>query len=337
MTIQLSIYFLFSFFVILIITKLSYKLNLVDFPNKRKIHKFPVAFTGGISLCICIFISNYIFTVDFKELNSILSMSILIAFIGLLDDKYSLNIGGKLSLLVIPTFYLVIFENIYLKNLGDYYYFNIDLYNFAIPFTILSVLFLINSFNYFDGLDGVLGLNYLTVIFNLYIISNDETMKLFLYLIALPVIAFILFNVSNSSKLPKLFLGDSGSLFLGFIISFTLIYLSHFNLLHPILLAWSVGIFVFEFISLNMIRFKRKKNIFTPGLDHLHHLIYQKTKSIIKTNLSLILLNLIIFFIGYLSYTYFGSFISLILFIISFLIYYFLRSKLSNSKIFLKI
>ena len=115
MTIQLSIYFLFSFIVILIITKLSYKLNLVDFPNKRKIHKSPVAFTGGISLCVCIFISNYMFIFDFKELNSILSMSTLIALIGLLDDKYNLNIGGKLSLLVIPIFYLVIFENIYLK------------------------------------------------------------------------------------------------------------------------------------------------------------------------------------------------------------------------------
>ena len=264
-------------------------------------------------------------------------MSTLIAFIGLLDDKYSLNIGGKLSLLILPTFYLVIFESIYLKNLGNYYHFNIELYNFAIPFTILSVLFLINAFNYFDGLDGVLGLNYLTVIFNLCIITNDETFRVFLYLIGLPVIAFILFNFSNFSKLPKLFLGDSGSLFLGFIVSFTLIYLSHSNLLHPILLAWSVGIFVFEFISLNIIRFKRKKNIFTPGLDHLHHLIYEKTKSIIKTNLLLISLNLTIFCIGYLSYTYLGSFISLILFIISFLIYYFSRSKLSKNKYVMKI
>jgi len=79
-------------------------------------------------------------------------------------------------------------------------------------------------------------------------------------------------------------------------------------------------------------RIKKKKNIFIPGLDHLHHLIHDKTKSIIKTNLLLILLNLIIFCIGYLSFTYFGPLISLILFLISFLIYFFLRSKLSNNE-----
>ena len=55
---------------------------------------------------------------------------------------------------IIPIFYLVIFENLSLIHLGDYSYFKLNLGTFAIPFTFLSVLFLINAFNYFDGVDG---------------------------------------------------------------------------------------------------------------------------------------------------------------------------------------
>jgi UDP-GlcNAc:undecaprenyl-phosphate GlcNAc-1-phosphate transferase len=60
-------------------------------------------------------------------------------------------------------------------------------------------------------------------------------------------------------KLPKLFLGDSGSLSLGFIVSFILIYFANQEIAHPIILAWSVSIFVFEFLSLNIQRIKKKK------------------------------------------------------------------------------
>ena len=48
------------------------------------------------------------------------------------------------------------------------------------------------------------------------------------------------------------------------------------NLIHPILLAWSISIFVYEFISINLIRLQNNQNVFTAGLDHLHHILFQK-------------------------------------------------------------
>ena len=62
----------------------------------------------------------------------------------------------------------------------------------------------------------------------------------------IPTLIFLFFNFSLLN-FPKLFLGDSGSLLFGFLISFILIYAAKYNLTHPILLAWSVAIFVYEF------------------------------------------------------------------------------------------
>ena len=95
-----------------------------------------------------------------------------------------------------------------------------------------------------------------------------------------------------------MFLGDSGSLLLGFVIAFTLIYLSIEKIVHPILLAFSVSIFAYEFLSINIIRLKNKKKIFDAGQDHLHHLLFKYTKSIFQTNLFISLANIILFIVG---------------------------------------
>tara|TARA_B100000242_G_C42758952_1_gene353674 strand:+ start:104 stop:511 length:408 start_codon:yes stop_codon:yes gene_type:complete len=129
-------------------------------------------------------------------------------------------------------------------------------------------------------------------------------------------------------KVPKLFLGDSGSLLLGFIIAFTIIYFAKENLVHPILLAFSISIFVFEFISVNIIRLQNKKAIFTAGQDHLHYILFKKNNSLFVTNALISVINVIFFIFGYLSFTILNPLISLILFNFFFIIYFLLRKNL---------
>ena len=248
---------------------------------------------------------------------------------GFVDDKYNLNVGGKLSLQVIPIIYLIIIENLSLNHMGNYNYFKLELNSFSIPFTLLAILFLINSFNYFDGLDGVLSFLTISTLGILFFLTPNENIKIFLIIVLIPILFFLCFNFSIF-KLPKLFLGDSGSLLLGFIIAFTLIYLSIQKNIHPILLAFSISIFVYEFLSVNLIRLKNKKNIFSAGQDHLHHLFFKNTKSIFKTNLFISLANIICFIIGYISFLLISPLASLILFIILFIIFFILRNMYSN-------
>ena len=129
-----------------------------------------------------------------------------------------------------------------------------------------------------------------------------------------------------------MFLGDSGSLLLGFIISFILIYLANQNLIHPILLAWSIVIFVYEFLTINLIRLKNKQNPLKAGRDHLHHLLFKKTKSVFLTNFSITTTNIILFIMGYLSFSIISPLASLILFISLFFIFLILRNSIQNRK-----
>ena len=124
-----------------------------------------------------------------------------------------------------------------------------------------------------------------------------------------------------------MFLGDGGSLLLGFIISFILIYLANENLIHPILLAWSIVIFVYEFLTVNLIRIVNNKNPFNAGHDHIHYLLNKKTRSIFFTNFFITALNIFLFLIGYISFTLINPLTSLILFILLFIPFLILRNK----------
>lgn len=323
----LLIYSVISFSGLFFLALISYRLNLVDIPNKRKQHSKPTAYTGGIILSFIYVTAIEIFSVNIGNLNSIVAVGFLISIVGFIDDKYQLSISGKLSLQIIPIIYLIIIENLSLNQMGGYDYFKLELNSFSMPFTLLSVIFLINSFNYFDGLDGTLSFTTISVIIILYFLSSDQFVKLFLVILLLPLSIFLCFNFSIF-KLPKLFLGDSGSLLLGFIIAFTLIYIANQNMIHPILLAWSISIFVYEFLSINLIRLQNNKNIFTAGLDHLHHILFKKNKSIFFTNFLISITNIILFSIGYISFKTLGPFISLTLFIIFFIFFYILRKKI---------
>lgn len=126
------IYCLISFIILIIFAIISYKLNLVDLPNKRKMHSTPTAYTGGLAISFAYLLALQLFDITGKDLNLILSMAFLIAIIGFIDDRYQLNFGGKLSLQSLPIFYLIVIGNLKLTNIGDYNYFILDLGTFEI-------------------------------------------------------------------------------------------------------------------------------------------------------------------------------------------------------------
>lgn len=328
MNITILTYSVISFILFYFLAKISYKLNLVDLPNKRKLHSKATAFTGGIIISIIFLIGIKYFKVSEEDLNLILSIGFLIACVGFIDDIYNLNTGGKLSLQIIPVFYLIVFEGLILNDIGDYNIFILRLGSFSVPFTFLCVLFLINSFNYFDGLDGTLSFSSLSTLLILCYLVPSSDFRLFILIIIIPLCIFLMFNFSIF-KLPKIFLGDGGSLLLGFIISFILIFLAKEKISHPIILAWSVNIFVYEFLSLNLIRLKNKKNPFKASQDHLHHILYNKTKSKFLTNLFISVTNFIFFVCGYFSFLI-NPLSSFIFFVALFFIFFNLRNLYSK-------
>ena len=329
MSLQIVIYSLLSFILLFSSAKISYKYNLIDLPNKRKLHTDPTAFTGGVAISLIFLFSILLFEFSDSVFNSIISMSFLISLVGFIDDKYNLNVGGKLSLQIFPIFYLIVFQKLVLIQLGDYGYFQLNVGTFSLPLTLICSLFLINAFNYFDGIDGTVSYATISVLSILFFLVTDREFQFFLIIITIPICIFLCFNFSLF-KLPKIFLGDSGSLLLGFIIAFILIYLANRHIVHPILLSWSIAIFVYEFIAVNVIRLQDNRNPFHAGRDHLHHILFKKSKSIFLTNFFISISNIILFILGYISFSLLNPLASLILFIFLFFIFYILRKKYSN-------
>ena len=99
---------------------------------------------------------------------------------------------------------MIVFNNFVLDQIGNYKYFQIDLGSFAVPFTLLSVLFLMNAFNYFDGTDGTLSLTTISVLIILYFLYPDKNFRFFLIIIFIPLFIFLFFNFAWFN-IPKMF------------------------------------------------------------------------------------------------------------------------------------
>ena len=312
---SIFIYSILSFIILILCAIFSYKLNLIDVPTKRKIHTKPTIYTGGIAISIAWVLSIIILDIPDNTLNNILSIGFLISIIGLIDDRYDLNVGGKLSLQIIPIFYLIIFQNLALDHLGNYIYFKLELGTFKIVFTLISVLFLINSFNYFDGLDGTLSFSTISVLSILFFLIPDQNVQYFLIILIIPLCIFLIFNFSILN-LPKMFLGDSGSIFLGYFISINII--ENYNV-EKILYCEDIFLIMFlpgvDMSRLLVERIYNRKNPFIGDLNHIHHLFKNKFN---QHNSFIMILSLSLF--PLLSSLIIGKFLSIV---ISFFIYFF--------------
>lgn len=304
--------------------------NLLDFPNERKIHLYPTPYTGGVGVILSFFFIIWILYFDYILLKIIFS-SFFILIIGFIDDKYNINPGSKILFQFLTVFFFINIFNLeinYIFNLNEF--FKIELGGFNLIFTILSVTFLINAFNYSDGLDGLITSQTIFILLSLvffhfyyYKILNYNL----LYLI-IPLFLFLLFNY-KLLIFPKIFLGNGGSSMLGFIISFIFIYYGyHADLnIDPELLIWILSFIVFEFTSTNLSRLTRNNLLFKPGHDHIHYIFFKKFKSALKVNFIIFLINLFFLIIGFFSFLL-GDIYSLVSFILMFFVYFFFREKL---------
>lgn len=309
-----------SFFSLIIINFISRKLLLFDYPTKHKNHKMPTPYTGGIA-----FIGLFFFLIKFLNNHElfeiVLTYSFLIIIIGFFDDFINLNPGPKLFFLCLPIILLVYGYELIVIDIGEYKYFgNLVFIKFGIIFTILSILLLINAFNYFDGSDGQLSSQMIISLCYLIFLSKNEIND-YLFLIIIFLLIFLLFNVSKNKKF-KIFLGDCGSLTLGFIIAFTIIILYKESKVHPAFLIWSVAIYVFDFLHVTFSRFLKKINPFLKTKNHLHDTKILKSRDL-KSKLTIVtLINLFFIVNGYFITKYISVDLSLILFIIFFLLYF---------------
>ena len=195
--------------------------------------------------------------------------------LGYIDDKYHLSANIKFIVTIIILLTILYFDkNLLLTNLEfTFYSKKIILNHYSYFFTILSFLLFINAFNMIDGINGQ-AISYTIFIFYIFLIS--KIISIFFILLIISLIFILILNFNN-----KTYLGDSGSLFLGFLIAF--IFIKSYNLGNQF---YADEIFLimlipgFELLRLSIKRIVNKKHPFKADSNHIHHIILRKVKFI---------------------------------------------------------
>ena len=323
--VMVFILFLINYFFFLKNKEISIFFNLIDHPDKkRKLHKKSVPLTGGLYIFL-----NIIFIFIFNKYYAIYNDQIfdiyITIFIGLLfifgsyDDKFGINPNLKLFLSIIIFFLFIFFNKDFVLReiiLSTGYKLNLGYY--SIPFTVFCLVIFQNAFNMYDGIN-LQNISYFVL---LLITINFFYYRIDFLTYLSPVLIFLtLMNFNN-----RLFLGDSGSYILSFIIALTLIKIFNTS---DIIFSDEVFLFLcipgYDLLRLAILRILNKKHPFKGDREHIHHLVLNRI-GYIKT---IIYLNLICFVPIIFSYIFnqnlLAILISLILYM--FTIYYFKNEK----------
>ena len=287
---------LINLLILFNLKKFSKFINIYDKPNKTlKKHKSNVPLVGGIIIIINIIIYSFLslfFETPFKDiviLNkeyiSVFFLATSFFLLGLYDDKFKLNPGKKFFLsIVFCIFALTLNQNLLIENVNLSFLDRTIIFNeFSFFFTLFCVIILVNSLNFYDGINGQ-SLIFFIIVFGY--LSIQSPLQLF-YLILIFVCIFILFlNLQN-----KIFLGDSGVYLLGSILAILLIY--EYNIFKTIRFADEIFLLLIlpglDLLRLTVMRILKGKNAFYGDRNHIHHLLI-KRNSLIKTNLILAVL-----------------------------------------------
>ena len=313
--------------------KLAPKLNLIDKPNYRKIHLGNIPLIGGILIYLNLLIffnyfeKSYYFSIIFFT-------SAILLILGALDDAIELGIVFRLISQLVSCL-IIIGSGLVIINIGDYMFFsNIETGILSTVFTVFCVICLTNAFNFIDGVDGLCSGSFLISIISLVgfsYFSNTSHLiieKELIYIIIISIILFMFFNFFNYFKI---FLGDSGSTTLGFLISWFLILNTQiYETIHPVLALWCVAIPSFDIMSVILRRLLRKKNPFKPDRRHIHHILLNIGFDYKMVTLIILSLSLVINFLGFFLFQMQGPFPSLAAYFFMIFIYSYVSIKLSS-------
>lgn len=268
--------FIITFSATPFVKNLAFKIGAVDIPrDNRRMHKRPTARLGGLAIFMGFIVSALFFSKMNPELAGILIGCCLIVVLGVFDDIYALS--AKLKLVVqlaaalCPVLAGVRIDFIKVPAfISDYGY--IGLSWLAIPVTVIWIVGITNAINLLDGLDGlacgVSSISALTLLCIAIIVGEPEV-AFITSALAGACFGFLPYNFNPA----KLFMGDTGSMFLGFVLASISVQglfkgYAVISIAAPLLI---LGLPIFDTMSAIFRRLKNHRPIMSPDRGHLHH------------------------------------------------------------------
>jgi UDP-GlcNAc:undecaprenyl-phosphate/decaprenyl-phosphate GlcNAc-1-phosphate transferase len=254
-------------------------LRLVDRPGGRKLHKGDIPLIGGVAIFLA-------YPIGMMTSNSPLLLDVrvfwvcaVLVVLGLINDIRHVLVGIRVLVQVLLILFLCGFTQTHLRSLGDLVgNGDIMLGTWGLPLTILGLIGVKNGINLLDGLDGLAGTQVLVALLWFIFLSwgsgAPETILIMMPLVG-AVVGFLAYNLRLPRRRAWVFLGDHGSVFLGFALGWFAVVGSQGRqpAFAPIEGVWVLGLPVLETIRVMLSRIIRGISPFQPGRDHLHHLL----------------------------------------------------------------
>ena len=323
--------FIFGYSITTNLIKFSVKNNIHKKIRSRDIHKLSIPNIGGVAIFLSVVFGS-ILIYSFKlfscqeigflcfsedstnNLWYLLPSMTFVFFIGIIDDVYDISFKYKFITQLIVAFVLVFLCDIYVES----FYGVFGLYKFhdlsLRLFSMILVIFIINSYNFIDGADTLAALVGIIISCLLcYIFYNNSYFFDFIlsFFICFSLLSFLPFNNSPA----KIFMGDSGSLFVGFLFSYLALKACNLPInnecnINPVFVLSILSYQSIDTLRVFLIRLKNKKSPFIADKNHLHHFLIKnqfkhKIISIYAIIYTLFLSTLTYFFIDYSSFSFF--------------------------------
>jgi UDP-GlcNAc:undecaprenyl-phosphate/decaprenyl-phosphate GlcNAc-1-phosphate transferase len=252
------------------------KLKLLDMPdNNRKVHSVAKPLVGGLGIIAGVLVAVVLFFPVAKYISLIISI-LMILIVGVIDDRFDISFKWRFVVQITATVVTMIyFPGMHLLSFGNLFGFGVITTGIlVIPVTIFCALGVINAINMIDGMDGLAGTTSLIAFISFAVLAwlNDMgSMMLLSLAFAGAIAAFLRYNWYPS----RLFMGDAGSMTLGFVLAFFSVELSQkpHGIVSPVAALIVLAVPVTDTLTVMIKRVLAGKSPFEPDKSHFHHIL----------------------------------------------------------------
>ncbi len=294
---DIALTFLLSLFMTYMITKLSSRIGMLDIPNERSSHINPIPRGAGVAIFIAFISVLFFFNFDFiREYPGFILGVFIVFLVGVYDDNRGVKPKAKFIFIALATLCIFILDDLRIDTLGTWYGYEIQLpWLISLLVTLVAVIGFTNALNLIDGLDGLSGSVSIVIFASFYYIGsvhNDNFIMTVSILMIASIVAFLFFNWHPA----KIFMGDSGSLVLGFVISVVAIKSIEYISITAVLFLTAIPII--DTLTVMIRRLQRGLSPFNPDKTHLHHKVLRWKGGVDNAVVIIVLIQFVFSFMG---------------------------------------
>lgn len=260
---------------------LAFKVGAVDNPNARRVNKVPMPTMGGLAIFLAFNVTNFLLLrkqYPIEQLWALLLAECIILATGIIDDIYELKPRQKIYGITLAALVVFFIAKIKMTTITLPFLGTVTLGWLSLPITLIWILAITNAVNLIDGLDGlatgvaIIALSTSAVTGYFFLNVTNTFISIMMFTLVAALIGFLPYNFHPA----KIYLGDTGSLFIGFMISvFALYGLKNATFITIIIPVIIVGVPITDTVYAILRRILNKKPISQADKHHLHHRLMQ--------------------------------------------------------------